>query len=132
MSKRAIVLGSGMVGATIARELSRDSAIDVTVADVSEKNLQQAAAKAKAHTLQADLGNPAEITRIVRDFDLALGALPSRLGFAALRAVIEAGRPYADISFMSEDAMSLSALARERGVTAIVDCGVSPGLSNLF
>jgi saccharopine dehydrogenase-like NADP-dependent oxidoreductase len=54
------------------------------------------------------------------------------LGFAALQAVIESGRPYADISFMAEDARALDRLARRRGVTAVVDCGVAPGLSNLL
>jgi len=48
------------------------------------------------------------------------------------RAVIEAGRPLADISFGPEDPLALDDLARERGVPAVVDCGVAPGMSNLF
>jgi saccharopine dehydrogenase-like NADP-dependent oxidoreductase len=48
------------------------------------------------------------------------------------RAVREAGRPIADISFSREDPLQLENVARERGVTAVVDCGVSPGLSNFF
>ena len=59
-----------------------------------------------------------------------MGALPGVLGFVMLRAVVEAGKPIADISFSPEDPLQLEALARERGSTAIVDCGVSPGLSN--
>jgi saccharopine dehydrogenase-like NADP-dependent oxidoreductase len=47
-----------------------------------------------------------------------------------LQAVISAGKPIADISFSPEDPLALDALAREKGVTAVVDCGVSPGLSN--
>jgi saccharopine dehydrogenase-like NADP-dependent oxidoreductase len=46
--------------------------------------------------------------------------------------VIEARKPYCDISFMAEDALELSPLARERGVIAVVDCGVAPGVSNLL
>jgi lysine 6-dehydrogenase len=37
-----------------------------------------------------------------------------------------------DISFMAEDPLQLSALAQARGVTAVVDCGVAPGMSNLL
>ncbi len=48
-----------------------------------------------------------------------------------LGTVIDAGKPIADISFAPEDPMPLDALAKQRGVAAIVDCGVSPGLSNL-
>ena len=36
-----------------------------------------------------------------------------------------------DISFFPEDALELDALAKEKNVTAIVDCGVAPGVSNL-
>jgi saccharopine dehydrogenase-like NADP-dependent oxidoreductase len=46
--------------------------------------------------------------------------------------VIRAGRSVVDISFMPENALELSGLARERGVTAVVDCGVAPGVSNLM
>ena len=48
-----------------------------------------------------------------------------------LKTVIDAGKPVADISFSPEDPFQLDGLAKERGVPAIVDCGVSPGLSNL-
>jgi len=37
-----------------------------------------------------------------------------------------------DISFFPEDAFLLNELAKEMGVTAIVDCGVAPGLSNIL
>src|SRR5205823_6097028 len=64
--------------------------------------------------------------------DLVLGALSSAIGLQTLRAVIEAGKDYCDISFMPEDAMQLDELARQRGVTAVVDCGVAPGMSNMM
>ncbi|MBI1827470.1 MAG: saccharopine dehydrogenase family protein [Planctomycetes bacterium] len=132
MSKKAIVLGCGLVGGTIARELASELDFEVTVADVSERNLQRVSERAKVRTLKMDLGAAAALQRTAKEFDVVLGALPSRLGFAALRAVIDAGRSYADISFMSEDATAIDAIARKQGVTAIVDCGVSPGMSNVF
>lgn len=46
--------------------------------------------------------------------------------------MIAAGKPYADISFMAEDALDHSKLAAKNGVTAIVDIGVAPGMSNLL
>jgi len=62
------------------------------------------------------------------------GALSSVIGHAALRAVIEAGKPYCDISFMPEDVVGgeLDQLAKSRGVTAVVDMGVAPGMSHLL
>jgi saccharopine dehydrogenase-like NADP-dependent oxidoreductase len=49
-----------------------------------------------------------------------------------MRAVIEAKKPYCDISFLAEDPVNLDALARERGVTVVYDAGVAPGLSNMM
>lgn len=54
------------------------------------------------------------------------------MGYNTLKAVIEAGKDVADISFFPEDALSLDALAKEKNVTAIVDCGVAPGMSNFI
>ncbi len=128
---RAIVLGAGMVGSLMARDLAADPGFEVTAADVRPQALARFAAGDRVRTLQADLGEPAANGRAVQGFDLVLGALSSSLGLQTLRAVIEAGKTYCDISFMAEDAASLDALARARGVTAIVDCGVSPGVSNV-
>jgi lysine 6-dehydrogenase len=52
------------------------------------------------------------------------------MGYAALEAVIRSGKSVADISFFPENALDLDALAKEKNVTAITDCGVAPGMSN--
>ncbi len=132
MKHKAIVLGCGMVGATMARDMAADDAFEVSVADVSEANLGKVAGDPRVATVRADLSDSTVLRKLIEPFDVVLGALPSRFGFAALTTVIEAGKPYSDISFMPEDAMALDEQARHRGVTAVVDCGVSPGLSNLF
>jgi saccharopine dehydrogenase-like NADP-dependent oxidoreductase len=54
------------------------------------------------------------------------------MGFATLRAIIEAGKNVVDIAFFPEDPFELDGLARQHGVTAVVDCGVAPGMSNLL
>jgi len=61
-----------------------------------------------------------------------VGAVPGFLGFATLKAVLEADKDVVDISFFNEDPFLLDGLARERGRIAIVDCGVAPGCSNLI
>lgn len=128
---RVLVLGGGMVGTVIAEDLASDH--QVTLADKRPAALARAAARIPGlATVEADLSDPAAITALAREHDLVCGALASVLGYRALRAVIEAGRPYCDISFMPEDAWELDALAQERGVTAVVDCGVAPGMSNLL
>lgn len=132
MKKRAIVLGCGMVGATMARDLAGDDGFTVTVADLSEKNLAKLDSVANISTIAVDLSDSQTLRKTIGDFDIVLGALRSTIGFQTLRTVIEAGKPYCDISFMPEDAWELDDLAKTHGVTAVVDCGVAPGLSNLI
>lgn len=129
MATRVVILGGGMIGATMAWDLRREPGLDVTLSDVSAEALARAQG---VRTLQADLSDPRAVQQLAQGFDLVVGALPSRFGLATLAAVIEAGRPYVDISFMAEDALQHDALARARGVTAVVDCGVAPGLSNMM
>jgi len=132
-TKKVVVLGAGMVGQAIARDLAADAGLRVDVADVRKEALDRVAAQAPVGTVRADLANPAAVGRLVAGYELAVGALPSVIGLQTLRAVIEAGRSqYVDISFMPEDALELDSLAREHGVTAVVDCGVAPGLSNMM
>jgi len=57
--------------------------------------------------------------------------VPGFLGHAMLKTVLDCGKPLSDISFAPEDPLVLDALAKSKGAAAIVDCGVSPGLSNL-
>jgi saccharopine dehydrogenase-like NADP-dependent oxidoreductase len=149
---RAIVLGAGLVGSVMACDLAADDAFEVAIADVRPEALAAAARRIESaaatgpgtasrgaygrgraiRTIEADLADPAALRRTIEPFDIVLGALPSRIGLQSLRAVIEAGRNYCDICFMPEDALDLDAFARSHGVTAIVDCGVAPGMSNMI
>lgn len=129
---RVVILGGGMIGSAMAMDLRREGGFDVSVADVREEALRRIGARWGVGTVVADLADPAAVARLVAGYDLVLGALPSVLGLQTLRAVIEAGRPYVDISFMPEDALALDELARARGATAVVDCGVAPGVSNMM
>jgi lysine 6-dehydrogenase len=54
------------------------------------------------------------------------------MGFETLKSVVTAGKSIVDISFFSEDPFKLDELAKEMNVTAVIDCGVSPGLSNII
>lgn len=122
----------------MAADLAADPAFRVTVADRRPEALELArnrAARVSANAIETvvvDLGDPASVTRLASGYDIVLGALSSKIGLQTLRAVIEAGKNYCDISFMAEDALALSDFAKQRGVTAVVDMGVAPGMSNLL
>ena len=123
-----------MVGSVIAADLAEDDDFEVSIADVRAEALGAAQSRAagRVQIIQVDLSDPAIVAKTVADFDIVLGALASSIGFQTLRAVIEAGKNFCDICFMGEDALELDELAKQRGVIAVVDCGVAPGMSNLL
>lgn len=128
--KRVLVLGAGRVGAAIIRDLAPD--FDVTAADVSPANLDALSDVVSLTRRQADLRDPEELSTLVSDADLVVGAVPGPMGCETLTRVIEAGRDIVDISFFEQDALTLDALAKEHGVRALVDFGLAPGCSNLL
>jgi lysine 6-dehydrogenase len=127
-----IVLGAGLVGSAIARDLSRDAAFTVTAADISQTALDRLARTPSIRCIREDLTSPDVLRALVTPFDLVIGAVPGFMGFHTVATVIEAGKNIVDISFFPEDAFALDALARQRGVTALVDCGVAPGCGNIL
>ena len=126
-----IVLGAGMVGSAMAADLSKK--YKVSIADLSLERLIIVLEKHPIISiLQVDVCNKTALQSIVKDFDMVVCAVPGFLGFRTIKAVLEAKKNVVDISFFPENAFELDALAKENGVTAIVDCGVAPGMHNII
>jgi len=125
-----LILGGGAQGRVIAADLAAASPqAKVSVADVLKPVLPQLP---NLGWLEADLGDANVVVRLLASHDLAVGALPARLGFQAMRAAIEAKRPMVDVSFSEEDPLDLDSDARKAGIALVPDCGLAPGLSHLL
>ncbi len=128
MKNKVLVLGGGRIGAAIAKNLSADH--QVTLVDLSIKHLSNL--NKHCQLVQANVCDDATLTELVEPFDMVVGALPSLLGFDRLRALIQLGKSVVDISFFAEDALALNEMAQTKDVTALVDFGLAPGISNLY
>jgi lysine 6-dehydrogenase len=126
------VLGAGMVGSAIAQDLVQEPDTDVVAVDLDRETLVKLEAKAPVTGIQANLREEGRIFSLVVDSDLVISAVPGFMGFETLRQVIKAGKDVVDISFFGEDPFLLDDLAKSKGVTAVVDCGVAPGLCNII
>ncbi len=125
------VLGAGMVGRAIALDLAKDHT--VTTFDLDAENLNELKARnASIQTVGADLSQFSGYKDWFTPFDMVVTAVPGSMGYKTLEAVINAGKDVVDISFFSEEALQLDQLAKQKGITAITDCGVAPGISNLI
>lgn len=125
--KKILILGSGQVGKTLANLFK---IADVTIADCNKNAFDGIWETIKL--IESDLSDVQNIKNLVKDYDFIFGALPSKLGYQTLKAVIESGKNYCDVSFMKEDPSDLKQLAKDKGVVAVVDCGFAPGLSNMI
>ena len=128
---KIIVLGAGMVGSAMAIDMAQKH--DVTVSDFNNNTLQKLKNKcSKLKTITLDVTKTIELKRVLEPFDLVICAVPGFLGFETLKTIIEAKKNVVDISFFPENAFELDKLAKHNNVTAIVDCGVAPGMGNVI
>jgi len=129
---KVLILGAGLIGAPMAIDLAKDSEFNITLADINNDSLDKIGVKNKISTIQKDLSDSKSIKEIVKDFDIVLNAVPGFMGYNTLKAIIESSKDVVDIAFFPEDPFTLDELAKKNNVTAIMDCGVAPGMSNVL
>lgn len=128
--KQITVLGAGMVGRAMIKDLSPN--FNVLAADADVEAIKKLESVPNVTTRQADLSKAETIKSLANEADIVVNALPGRMGFNTLKTIIETGKNVADISFFPEDSLELDALAKSKGVTAVTDIGVAPGMGNVL
>lgn len=133
---KLLVLGCGNIGSVIAKDLAETTtSTEITLADKRAfrvKIVGAALSKEGISQIQIDVADYCTLVRIMKRFDLVVGALPGGVGYRAARACIDAGVNMVDVSFMPQNPLELNGDAVKAGVIIIPDCGVAPGLSNML
>jgi len=124
-----LVLGSGMVGRLIAIDLSTKYTITVVDRDKMRLHFFQ---DMGVKTLIGDILDQDFFDEAIKGVHLVVNALPGNIGYDVLRKCLEAGKKVVDISFFEQDPFELNEIATKSGGMAIVDCGIAPGLCNMF
>lgn len=127
--KKVIILGAGMVGKAMAIDLAKKHYVKSV--DIDSESLKFLSEKYKIDTEILDVTNEKMLVNAIKDFDIVVSAVPGFLGLQTLKTVIKNKKDIVDISFLPEDVLNLDDLAKEHGVTAIMDCGVAPGMPNI-
>jgi len=125
------ILGCGLIGAPVAEDLSKNENFKVTVFDIDKKSFEKIFNK-DINKICVDLSDSDLVTNIVKEFDIAVNAVPGFIGFNTLKSIIKAKRNAVDIAFFPEDAFELDELAKLNDVIVVTDCGIAPGMSNLL
>lgn len=130
MQKNITVLGAGLIGSAIIKDLSDGSTL-VRAVDTSQAALDRLGGSAGVETHRADVTDRRQLANATAKSDLVINAVPGFMGYTTLESLIDLGHDVVDISFFPEDAFELDDKAQAAGVTAVVDCGVAPGLCNM-
>ena len=126
-----VVLGAGMVGSAMAIDLARKHRVKVT--DRSSEVLHKLREGHPELSIEVlDVTQKDDLVKCIEPADLVVSAVPGFLGFETLKTIIRSGKNVVDIAFFPENSLDLDQLAKDHGVTAIVDCGVAPGMDNII
>lgn len=120
---KIFVIGNGLVGNVIAKDLNENH--DITVLDLNIAKKAEGIKYLKYNVLVDELD-------ILKKADIIVLAVPGSIAFSALMRIIPLGKKIVDISFFPESALLLNNLAIQHNTQLIVDCGVAPGLCNMF
>jgi lysine 6-dehydrogenase len=133
---KVLIIGCGNIGSVSAQDLVKSvPSTEIVVADKNEKRAKDVAEKIEKDNVSwtgLDTSNHGELVNTLKDFDLAMGFLPGKLGYGLCKACINAGKDLVDVSYMAENPMALNASAAKAGVTIVPDCGLAPGISNVL
>ncbi len=128
------ILGSGLVGKHIAKDLFSENGFSIKIADRLKKTLDWIDDKKYSgiERFVGDLTDKTVLKNFLSDIDIAVNAVPGSIGFNVLKNILINGKNVVDIAFYGEDPFKLDKIAKDNGVTCIVDMGVAPGMSNVF
>lgn len=129
---KIIIFGAGRIGRALCLDLALNPELDLTVVDINKKAIDKIAQNLKVKGVVADVLEKQTVFELLAGKDLAVNALPGKMGFDLLKNVIEAGVDEVDVSFFSQNPLPYDSLAKAKNLKILVDCGLAPGLSNLL
>lgn len=139
--KVLVIGGGGTMGrAAVRAALNFDFIESITLAGVDFERAQafaQSLGDPRVHAVFLDVIDTPALHAAIQDADVVLNSAGPffRFGVPILTAAIENGKHYCDICDDFQPTLDMLALheqAVQRGVTAIIGLGASPGISNLL
>lgn len=140
---KAVVLGGcGAMGSQATRDLATTSDFDeITIADLNILQAQALAGELNAstgrghvHAVQVDASDEDALVALMRGYDVVVNTMTYHFGLQATRAAIRAGINYLDLGGLhnTPKQLALDEEARAAGVTIVLGCGATPGVSNVL
>jgi lysine 6-dehydrogenase len=135
---RILVLGSGLQGSACALDLLQHTDALVTLADRSPEKLASFLVPFRGRrlaVLSVDARDEKHLREVFAGQDAVCCALPYYFNVQMTRLAIEAGAHFCDLGGNTDivrQQEALGALAEQRRVSVVPDCGVAPGMVNIL
>ncbi len=125
------------MGSAIALDLIESKPVDeVSVYDVDRKRLNALARAEHSGKLSVkphDVRRRSDTVRLLKQFDVGVGALPHGLSEYAVESAIRARVNFVDLIFgWRFGQREIHTAARKKGITVVPACGLAPGLTNIL
>jgi len=143
--KKVIIVGVGAQGSTIAKRLNEDPAVaEIICADYDPKAAEELGNTLdKATSLRLDAGQVDNVVKAAQGCDMIVNGLPLEYDLIIMEAALAVTADYMDmagpmieeIGFVESYKLIFSEWNdrfREKGLTALVGAGSTPGLANIM
>src|SRR6266581_3370305 len=140
---KAVVLGGcGAMGSEATRDLATTSDFDeITIADLNVAQAQALAdelnastGRERVHGVPVDASDEDALVTVMRGQDVVVNTMTYHFGLQATHAAIRAGVNYLDLGGLhnTPKQLALDNEARTAGITVVLGCGATPGVSNVL
>jgi saccharopine dehydrogenase (NAD+, L-lysine-forming) len=142
LMKVVIPGGCGAMGSEATRDLAKTSDFDeITIADLNVAQAQALADELNAGTgrelvrvTQVDASDEEALVKVMRGQDVVVNTMTYHFGIKATHAAIRAGVHYLDLGGLhsTPKQLALDNEARAAGITIVLGCGATPGVTNVL
>jgi lysine 6-dehydrogenase len=134
-----LVLGAGLQGSACAYDLLQNPEVSqVRLADLRFDHLPSFLAPLSGPRLlptPLDVRDREAVLAVMRESDAVMSAIPYYFNLQLAECAVEAGVHFCDLGGNTEIVFQQKALAdraKAKGITVVPDCGVAPGMVNIF
>ena len=142
--KKVLIVGAGAQGGPCASILARDKDIsEIVLSDIDLDLANKVKDKIKSDkitTMKVDAGRAEDIEKAAEGVDVIINLIVTWFCSNIMRAAIKSGAHYVDASFgepiltqiMERQPLEFDDEFKKAGLTALIGCGGSPGITNVL
>lgn len=136
---RMLVLGAGAQGSSCAYDLLNNQ--EVTLVGLADLRVDSVAPFLQKHVgerlqpIVLDVKDSESVNAVISGYDCVLSALPYYLNLEVARTAVKNGINFCDLGGNTEIVLAqkeFDTIAKRNGVSAVVDCGLAPGMVNIL